>query len=432
MQTDADIFSSPKSPDPKATQALTERLYPDRGIDPYKPDQSQEKPSAFEELKRLLAQSSPAAGRAAKEFGLENEAGAALEGCVKAFQLAQAEKARQYMERAAHSKKEDYCLYYLHGWPAQEGVDAATYLTEQSRKATGGVFLRWNGKGIAINPGKHFLHAFHAKGLHIRDIDYVIVTGDQPECFVDVAEIYELNYQINKLGAELKVIQYFFHQKAFQELSGLLKPHFKQERNMLHSLELFLDSPEVERTDIAEGIVLNYFLTSSREERAMHSPLGIRMDLKAENGMLRIGYLSQSAWSPLLAHHLGSCDLLLTGFGNTNPQDYHKLSYHADSLGYHGTFSLLEEIAPRLALCGEFAGREGDIRFEVVQKIRLELAHSRNLAILPADTGLSINLQTLEVRCSVSGEWTPANQIKVIKTSQTFGPLLYLAPAYVY
>lgn len=428
MQTDADIFSSPKSPDPKATQALTERLYP-RGSDPYKPDQPQEQDAALLELKRLLAQAKPS-GRAAKEFGLENEAGDALEGCMKAFQRSQAEKAREYMD--APSKQENDCLYYLHGWPAQAPGTAATYLTEGSRKTSGGIFLRWNGKGIAINPGKQFLHAFHARGLHIRDIDFVVVTGEQAECYADVAEIYELNYQINKLGSELKVIEYYLHQKAFQELSGLLKPHFKQERNMLHSLELFLDSPDVERMEVADGIAINYFLASSREERAMHAPLGMRLDLKSEKGSLRIGYLSQAAWNPLLAHYLGSCELLVTGFGNTAPQDYHKLSYHADSLGYHGTFSLLEEIGPRLALCGEFGGREGDIRLEAVQKMRLELAHKKGQAILPADTGLAVNLLTLEARCSVSGAWTPADQIKVIKTSTSFGALLYLAPAYVY
>lgn len=432
MQTDADIFSSPKSPDPKATQALTQRLYPDRGLDPYKLDQPKEE-GALLELKKLLTQANPSArpsGRAAKEFGLENEAGDALEGCMKAFQIAQAERGRQYME--IQSKQEDDCLYYLHGWPAQNSVDAAAYLTERSRKTSGGIFLRWNSKGIAINPGKQFLSAFHARGLHIRDIDFVIVTADQAECYADVAEIYDLNYQINKLGAELKVIQYYLHQKAFQELSGLLKPHFKQERNMLNSLELFLDSPEVERMDMADGIALNYFLASSRDERAIHAPLGFRLDLKSEKGFLRLGYVSQSAWNPLLAHHLGSCDLLVTGFGNTAPQDYHKLSYHADSLGYHGTFSLIEDIAPRLALSGEFGGREGDIRLEAVQKMRLELSHNRGQAILPADTGLSVNLQTLAVRCSVSGDWTPADQIKVIKTSTSFGALLYLAPAYVY
>lgn len=432
MHTDSDIFSSPKSPDPKATQALTERLYPERGLDPFKPDQPEQggvQEGALNELKKLLSQSRPA-GRAAKDFGLENEAGDVLEECMKAFQKAQSLKAKRYME--IHSKQEDDCLYYLHGWPVQDSSDAATYLTERSRKTSGGIFLRWNGKGIAINPGKHFLRSFHARGLHIRDIDFVIVTADQAECYADVAEIYELNYQINKLGAELKVIQYFFHQKAFQELSGLLKPHFKQERNMLHSLELFLDSPEVERMEMADGIALNYFLASSGDERAIHAPLGILLELKTEKGLLRVGYLSHAAWNPLLAHHLGSCDLLITGFGNTAPQDYHKLSYHADSLGYHGTFSLLEEMAPRLALCGEFGGREGDIRLEAVQKMRLELAHNKGRVILPADTGLSVNLRTLAVRCSISGAWTPADQIKVIKTSQSFGQLLYLAQAYVY
>ncbi len=422
MHTDSDIFSSPKTSEAEASQALTERLYPEstRG-------------NTFEELKRLLG-----AQKTDSPDVCETDS---LERAIKIFQSKQLEKTRAYLN-LARSKQEEPCLYYLSGWSTHKRQPL--YLTEQSRKATGGLFLRWNGKGIAINPGAHFLSHFHAQGLHIRDIDYVIVTGDQPECYADVKEIYELNYQINKLSEELQIIHYYFNQKAFQELSRLLKPHFKQERNTLHSLELFIDSPDVERLDLGDGIQLNYFQAASREpfptsheqkeERAarQHACLGIRLDLKTEERCLRLGYMSHSAWSPLLAHHLGPCDLLITGFGHTGPQDYQKLSHQPDCLGYHGTFSLVEEVAPRLVLAGEFDGREGDIRLEVVQKMRAERVVRPLPPILPADIGLSVNLQTLQVRCSVSEEWAAPGEMKVVKTAQAFGPLAYLSPLYVY
>lgn len=426
MQTD--FYSSPSN---QGDQALTQRLYSDHT------HESTQNFSAFEELKKMVAVA-PATEDFVRGLGEESACSRVLEARIQAFQAEQDEKTQRYLERA--TRREGNCLYYLTGWTASSGDDAL-YLTEQSRKATGGIFMRWNGKGIAINPGANFLKHFHAQGLHIRDLDYVIVTSDHPECYSDIKAIYELNYQINKASRDLQILHYFLNQKAFQALSSVLKPHFKQERNNLHSLELFLDSPEVEKIEIDPGIVLHYFQAASREafptgqnEKGGHTQngLGIRLDLSDSKERMQIGYIAHSCWTSLMAHHLGSCDLLITGFGNTGAQDYQKLAYNSDSLGYFGTCTLLEEVAPRLVLCGEFGGREGDIRLEVIQKLRGENVQSKvRSIILPADLGLILNLRSLYVRCTVSGAWIEAAQVNVVKTSQAFGPLAYLAKSYV-
>ena len=447
MNTESDIFSSPKSQNSEAIQALTQRLYPSN------PDLESHDPYANKALDESESTSRFMAG----EMGLDHTTGQALEQRIKSFQLAQAEITRNYLEQnKIRTQQSDFCLYYLNGWPYSKRLvtpyTQSLYLTEQARKATGGLFVRWNGKGIAINPGSRFLINFHEQGLHIRDIDFVIVTGDQPECYADVKEIYDLNYQLNKMSPELQIIHYYFSHKAFQELSRFLKPHFKQERNSLHSLELFVDSSDVEKIELAEGISLHYFLAATREafstaheskeERAAknHSGLGIRFELKniSEKRSVRLGYIANAAWNPLMAHHLGSCDLLITGFGNTCPNDYNKLSYNSDCLGYYGTYTLLEEVAPRLLLCGEFGGREGDIRLETVQKLRQEYTThlgktSRPLPnILPADTGLLIHLKTLEIKCSVNEEWINPAEVKAIKTADAFGKLEFLSPSCCY
>lgn len=423
MQTQSDIFSSPKSQETETTRGLTERLYSDRPQDTVNDPFSNKAQHTFEELRKLLGAQSPS---------IKTEVDSPLEKVIKNFQASQADKIAQYLQRKSVLQN-DNCLYYLNGWST-----ADLFLTEESRKSTGGIFLRWNGKGIAINPGARFLQHFHAQGLHIRDIDYVIVTGDQPECYTDVKEIYELNYQINKSQDELQIIHYYFNQKAFQDLSRILKPHFKQERNTLHSLELFVDSSDVEKVDLVEGITLYYFSATSRDafptsseskEVQQNTSLGIRLELDFQEVTRSIGYISKTAWNPLLAHHLGRCDLLIAGFGNTESQDYQKLAYLSDCLGYYGIATLVEEVGPRLVLCGEFEGRDGDIRLEVVQKMRSEYGGK---PILPADAGLCVNLKTLEVRCSVSAIWAESSQIKVVKAAQAFGPLAYISSRYVY
>lgn len=470
MNTESDIFSSPKSQESGNTRALTERLYTrqseQQDKDPYTGRSSGQGLSAFEELKKLASgltgQDKDLANRFLVTTGHISDSGNALEKKIKAFQLSQAELTGNYLQQSkSRVKNPDYSLYYLNGWQyhatqASNPYHAPFVLAEQSRKANGGYFIRWNGKGIVINPGHHFLENFHEQGLHIRDIDFVIVTGDQLESYADVKEIYELNYQLNKVSQELQIIQYYFNHKAFQDLSRVLKPHFKQERHTLHSLEIFLDSPDVEKIELSEGIVLNYFQATNREsymhaqdskdDRASKSQtaLGIRLELKTtalhsqDKASVKIGYAGQAPWNPLLAHHLGNVDVLIAGFGNTSSNDYNKISYNQDSLGYYGTYTLLEEISPRLLLCGEFSGREGDIRIETVQKIRDEYYSQsgrpqRHLpVVLPGDTGLFICLKSLKVKCSVSDEWVDPAQIRVVKTASAFGRLEYLAPACFY
>ena len=379
-----------------------------------------------------------------------------LERRIQAFQLGQAQMVRRYGDMyAKRIPPADHSLFVLQGW--HRGQDnrsqecAPTMITEKSRKSSGGYFLRWNGKGLVINPGPHFLDTFHQKGLHIKDIDYVFITKDSPEAYADVKEIYELNTQLNKAGTELQIIHYYVNPKAYQELSHTLKPHFKQERNTLHRLELFVDSPDVEKVDLGHGIVVNYFPTvhlgaflhgtepKNDRHHATGSSLGLRVDLKfapdkgVDKPVARLGYISGTAWSPMLSHHLGNCDVLITGIGSTNAADFNKVKYNEEGLGYFGTFSLLEEVAPKLLLCCEFSGREGDIRVEAVRKLRHENAgkqrhHKDPTVVLPGDPTLLVDLKAMQVRCSLTGELVSLSQVKVAKTTDDFGELRYLSP----
>lgn len=393
----------------------------------------------------------------ATKLGVDLDTEKALEDKILEFQEEQTDRIQHYLKESKKDRKlRDRSLHIFNGWsspypaiPGKKMVASEILLAEQTRQTTGGFFIRWNGMGIAINPGSCFLENFHKEGLYINDINYVIVTKDSPDANADIQKIYDLNYQLNKINPELHVINYYLNHRAYQELSHKLKPNFKQERNTVHSLELFLDSPDVEKETLAAGIVLNYFSTSTRQGFGSNgdpqdsswghagSCMGIRLDLSPGTGdytqeTIRIGYISATPWSPLLAHHLGSCDMLITGFGTTNPNDYGKLNYNETSLGYFGTFSLLDEVRPKLLLCTEFDGREGDIRLEVAKKLRAEFNKSQTknyhpTTILPADIGLFIDLNTQKVECSITKTQLAPENVVVVKSSETFGALQYLS-----
>lgn len=369
------------------------------------------------------------------------DGGNELETRIRFFQNTQIEKMQEYLSLSAQKPVlAGNLLCTLNGWSL--GALAKPLLfTEESRKSNGGHYIRWNGKGIVINPGPNFLENFHCQGLSIGDIDFVIVTSSLREAYADVRAISELNQQLNKASAERQIIHYYLHQKVYQQLAPCLKPSFKQARNTIHKLEMFLDSPDVERLELNEGIVLHYFLNtvsdtthsfrdSNDEQNLNNSNLGIRLELSDENKKVKIGYLSGLAWSPLLGHHLGYCDLLLAAFGNTCSTDYSRLGYNEDSLGYFGIATLLEELGPRLLLLTEFGGREGDIRLAVTKKMRSEYSQKRiaqKSTLLPSDVGLAIDLNSLQVKCLISDQLVPAGEINVVAGSDSFSRLRYLS-----
>ncbi|MBA3603487.1 MAG: hypothetical protein H0W50_07590 [Parachlamydiaceae bacterium] len=375
---------------------------------------------------------------------MASEAGGELEKRIQNFQNSQLEKMQAYLvksEQKSHIAENLLCV--LNGW-AFKAAEKPMLFTEESRKSHGGHYLRWDGKGIAINPGPGFLDNFHSQGFSIKDIDFVIVTQNSREAYADLRAISELNQQLNKTSAERQVIHYYLHQRVYQQLAPFLKPSFKQARNTIHKLEMFLDSPDVERVELDEGIVLHYFLNAmpettqnfreTNDDQALNnSNLGIRLELSNENKKMKIGYLSGLAWSPLLVHHLGYCDLLLAAFGNTTLNDYSRFGYNEDSLGYFGTASLLEELAPRLMLLTEFSGREGDIRLEVIKKMREECVQDsspQKSILLPTDIGFTLDLNALQVKCLLSEDLVDPSIINVVASSDSFGRLRYLSSSF--
>lgn len=459
------VFTSLGSKDPTSTATLTQRLYSIKTTQNLTASNfmihEQHTPKAalkmasikeIETFPKNLQETHTAHNPSTHIFNQEESSEAILEQSIGTFHKQQSERIAHYLEQYhARPALNNYCLYLLHGW--SDTANRKFMLTEHSRKSSGGYYFRWNGKGIVINPGMHFLDNFHRQGLYIKDIDYVIVTKDHPSSYTDVKEIYALNYQLNQISSELQVIHYYLNPKAFQALSSTLKPHFKQERYAIHCLELFQDSPDVEHIELSEGIGLTYFslgkagdhffdsLSKSDHHLTASSSLGVRFDLSdvdstglgLENPNLRLGYVSGAPWSPLLGQHLERCDLLVTGFGSTSPSDYGKIKYNEDSLGFFGTYSLLEEISPRLLLCGEFDGKEGDIRIEIVNMMRQLYAAAypdarHASSILPVDSHLFLDLLTLHLQCSVSKTFIDPVEARIVKCASDFGSLQYVSP----
>ncbi len=364
---------------------------------------------------------------------------------LHAFQESQKKALKEYLVHASQKiAHQDYLFHVLDGWtePMPESTSLPLLLNQKPLHTSGGYFLKWHGKGIAINPGGHFLQTLHRQGFHIQDIDFVIVTKNTPASFADVKAIYDLNGLVNGSQEDIHVIRYYLNQPAYQLLARVLKPHFKQERHSVHCLDLYLDSSDLETVSLTDHVLLNYFPTSSlsretsKTDDSLQPAIGIRLDLTgpAQAGLsghpVKVAYVSGAPWSPLLAEHLVGCDLLITGIEETSPEDWRRTQYNQQSLGYFGSLSLLEEIQPRLMLACEFSGHGGDMRIELVRKLRTDYAiqNSRSTTILPGDAGLSIDLTTLQIRCAASHSFVDPSLVHVVRGDNQFGALNYLAP----
>lgn len=467
MNTDTNLYSYASTADPTVKAMLTQRLYPSLTPDPYLIPVSQDNmPSmpSFEEFKY----------HGGEEIAFDmSSTSIELDGQKDELDIAYSDFSRDRSSAISSYLKSwknrislpDDCLYLFHGWSQEiSGYQDASktafeamqlFLSESLNKASGGFYLRWNNQGVVINPGRSFLQQFHMKGLHIRDIDFVICTHDQIDTYIDIREIYELNSCLNKTDGGMHIIQYFLNQAAYRDLSSLFKTSSKVERRAIHSLELFADSSDVERIELAKGIQLLYFSSApsinmstysqshTDKHRDLPSTLGIRLELSSPSiqpsfdeeyprSHISLGYISGNAWSPFVAHQLNKCDILLAGVGNTNSQDYNKISHMDDCLGYFGICSLVEDVQPRLLLCTEFSRRDGDLRLEMIKKLRAEhdLTSSlrQNSTILPADSGMFIDLKSLAVMCSLTGKLVDASQIRVLRPAGKFSQLQYLSP----
>lgn len=193
---------------------------------------------------------------------------------------------------------------------------------------------------------------------------------------------------------------------------------------MVHSLEIFADSSGCETVPLEEGILLKYFsLAPSAKDPYKRNTLGIALDLSKAQTKVKIGYLSGSSWSPLLAPHLNGCQVLLAGLGYTTAEDYKREKYLPDCLGYHGIMSLMETLSPHLLICLEFLGHKGDLRLDLIHQIKKQ----KNTLAFAADLDFFLDLKLMQIRCNATNVLHEPKDIHTVRGQGPFSRLQFLS-----
>lgn len=348
-----------------------------------------------------------------------------LEAHTKTYQKIYQQQIESYLESfPTLSTKRNDALWVFDGWETSLKQEAFPWNLPASSE---GLYLRWNGKGIVLNPGEHFLKRFHAKGIHFRQINIVIATEYSPSIQSGIEQISLLNSQLNGVSSSCHLIHYYLQLKAYQKLAHHLKPRFKQEKNTVHSLEVFEDSSEVESLSLSEDIHLSYWMSTSSN---LHSTLAIKLALKAKDDTtIQWGYLTCS--SPCLSAPLKALDGLLIHLRGSDLNVFDPQGVPRKFLSeINELIRIKKETQPKFLLLMGFEERLGDLRLEIARRLRKEHDQStqENSVVLPADCGMIMDLKTGRVKCSLSEEMLDPLALQITKTGEMFSPLHYFSP----
>lgn len=297
-----------------------------------------------------------------------------------------------------------------------------------------GSYLRWNNKGILINPGKDFIQHFHQRGFYIRDIDKVIVSNYHPHCLQALENIYTLNYQHNCVSPQVHLIHYYLDPQTFKHMSSKLVAHFKKERETLHSLELYEDSLELETLSLDPLIELNYFYLESQPKKQhlheknskenSHRQLALSLSLcyppkHTQSASTFKIILLEDLNSSLPINILKDCDVLIL---NT-PLNPVKEDMDITLENYQ---NVLKDVSAKLLLSEGLMSSKGDYRLSGTEKLRQKIQVSSSQTLLPIDSKLSIHLDTYQIRCCHTNLFVPSNQIGIYLEEGPFSSLNYI------
>jgi hypothetical protein len=267
----------------------------------------------------------------------------------------------------------------------------------------GGYFFRYNQKGICVNPSTHFLEQFCNFGLHVWDIDTVVVTSAAAESAKELELIHQLNCKLNSMlvsyEQEPHVISYLVHPASYARFASFLRPLYREEKGSVISLDTF---QKEEKIDIAGGVRVA-FKNNGPEE------LLIRLEYKTSS----FGYGTASFWDDSCSSFFQGCDRMLLGMGSLSIEDLEGLSC--------GNFSsaiaaMQKNPYLRLLLLSEFDSALGDIRLAAARKCASNQIHA-----IPLDHGFKIALDT----------FSDSHEMKVARQSEPFSQLLYFPKDHV-
>ena len=283
----------------------------------------------------------------------------------------------------------------------------------------GGIYIKWNDHGIAIDPGINFMDNMHQNGLSISDIDTVIVTHDHIDHNGDLQVIDDMSYSFGHSielyldpKSYLKSEEYKCLKKYRHTLDSKIQSGYKIGYN--HDIQLDFIS--------TRHIITNENTTEYEDDMSFAIKLSLydRSELKH-----RIGITSDTKFFPELCDFMEDCDYIIANMSEPGKDDYEKRVEKEKHLGYFGCLNLVrncnkekdETHLPRYIISEFWAGR-GDVRRELVKRLREESGYSK---IYPGDIGMLFFLDRPGFLCDYCGCESDIDDLHIVRDKKEYG-----------
>lgn len=286
----------------------------------------------------------------------------------------------------------------------------------------GGLFIKWQGNGIVIDPGINFVENMHLHDLNINDICTVVVTHNHIDHNGDLMIIDDLLEQMKLKNG--KVTLYADKDTVEDHAEKTLNKHFK-----VHILGEQKDN-RINLTD-DKSVTAEFFETEHiMDETEIYKQgvsYGLKITCEDDNGRkVSIGITSDTRYLEKLPEILKDCNYIIANFSETSKEDYEEGKEKETHLGYSGCLKLIKECNIKSELLkptyiiSEFWGGKGDIRREIVRKLREDSAYKK---IIPGDIGMTFMLDNDTFSCDFCGKETKVEEIRVIRQKEDYSGL---------
>lgn len=290
----------------------------------------------------------------------------------------------------------------------------------QSPIKGGGLFLKWKGYGIAVDPGINFMENMHLSGLEIDDINAVIVTHDHIDHNGDLQVIDDLAYSFKHS------LEFYMDQSTYSKAE---KFTYIEDRHLLDVKNKGGFSLG-ENDNIRLEFIDTRHIPSVKKagEYMKNTSFALKISLLDHDEVkLKIGFTSDSEYFSELGNFMKDCDYVIANISEPEKEDYDRKELKRNHLGYNGCLQLIENCNagrtvsqyPRYIISEFWAGR-GDTRRELIKRLREESRCSR---VYPGDIGMIFFLDWPGFLCDYCRCEMDLDSLHIIREKKEYGRL---------
>ena len=362
------------------------------------------------------------------------------------------------------------CMVILKGFSSSTPM-LLNYASNDSCYRGGGFFIRWNGKGIAVDPGYLFVQNLHQEGYSVLDVDIVIVTHEHIDHSSDIRLLDDLHYHaavnnedyrykwnseeytVDKEKVSTHKISWYLDAVTYDIVQILAKKGsgFDQSCNELFKVDVEKEDEISITDDIKMRIFLTYhemYKNKEKTEFYKHT-FGVCFECNSVAGSKRvIGYTSDTSLSvddtfkENMMQKFETCDILIANISGIYEDDILLENKKKKHLGYFGCYEIIYELMKKSTLnlkycfLSEFSNQVTDIRYDVskymqseTNKIAKRYRHTQPL-IVPAENGVTMDLDSLMIQCTECKRFS--DKIHILRPSGENHKLRYVCNECMY